>query len=152
MLLNTYLLFDGQCEAAFKLYARLFNGKIEAMIPHAGSPAEQQVPPEWQQKIMHARLVVKDQVLMGSDAPPGRYRHPQGFSVSIQVNEATEAERVFTELSDKGNAVMPLQETFWATRFGMVVDQFGIPWMVNCPKEEYLQKPEDAEVPRARAS
>ena len=152
MLLNTYLLFDGQCEAAFKLYARLFNGKIEAMIPHAGSPAEQQVPPEWQEKIMHARLVVKDQVLMGSDAPPGRYRHPQGFSVSIQVNEATEAERVFKELSDKGNAVMPIQETFWATRFGMLVDQFGVPWMVNCPKEEYLQKPEDAEVPRARAS
>jgi PhnB protein len=132
MQVNTYLIFNGQCEAAFKFYERCFGGKIEAMMTHAGSPAEAQAPPEWRDKIMHARLVVDGQVLMGSDAPPGHFEKPQGFSVSLGMKDPAEAERIFKTLAENGKVQMPLQKTFWAQSFGMLVDQFGIPWMVNC--------------------
>jgi PhnB protein len=134
MHLNTYLFFDGQCEAAFSFYEKLLGGKITAMMPHAGTPAENSVPKEWREKIIHARLVIGDQVLMGSDAPPAHEQQPQGFSVSIGVSDPAEAERIFRALEENGKVTMPLGETFWATRFGMLVDRFGIPWMVNCEK------------------
>jgi len=86
MQLNPYLTFNGQCEAAFKFYEKCLGGKIEAMLTHEGTPAEQGVPPEWRKKILHVRLTVGDQVLMASDAPPDRYEKPQGFSVSLKVN------------------------------------------------------------------
>jgi PhnB protein len=134
MQFNPYLTFNGQCEAAFKFYERSLGGKIIAMMPHAGSPAEQHVPPEWRNKIMHARLTVNDQVLMGSDAPPDHYQQPKGISVALQVKNAADAERAFQALAENGTIQMPIQETFWAVRFGMLVDQFGIPWMINCEK------------------
>ncbi len=132
MQLNPYLGFNGQCEAAFKFYERCLRGKIEAMLSHEGTPMENQVPAEWRKKILHARLVVGDAVLMGGDMPPERYEAPKGFSVTIGVTEPTEAERIFKALSENGTVTMPLQQTFWAVRFGMLVDRFGIPWMVNC--------------------
>ena len=73
-------------------------------------------------------------VLMGSDAPPDRYEKPQGFSVTLNLDTPEEAERIFEALSEKGTLHMPLQETFWAVRFGMLVDQFDIPWMIDCQK------------------
>ena len=135
MQLNPYLLFNGQCEAAFKFYEQVLGGKIVAMMPHAGTPAESQVPPEWRAKIMHARLVVGDKVLMGSDAPPGRFEEPKGFSATIGVDEAEDAERIFKALAESGTVKMPLQKTFWAIRFGTLVDRFGIPWMINCEEK-----------------
>jgi PhnB protein len=132
--INPYLGFNGQCEAAFKFYAQVFDGKIEAMIPHEGTPAAEHVPAEWRSKIMHARLVVGPNVLMGSDAPPPHHAEPKGFHVSIGIDKPAEAERIFSALAENGTVQMPLQETFWAARFGMVVDRFDIPWMVNCEK------------------
>jgi len=87
MQLNPYLGFNGQCEAAFKFYERCLRGKIEAMLSHEGTPMENQVPAEWRKKILHARLVVGDAVLMGGDMPPERYEAPKGFSVTIGVTE-----------------------------------------------------------------
>jgi PhnB protein len=136
MQINTYLLFTGQCEEAFQFYEKLLGGKIESMMPHAGSPAESQVPAEWRDKILHARMTVGGQVLMASDAPPGRQSKPQGFSVNIGLSDPAQAERIFKGLADGGTVIMPLAETFWAYRFGMLVDRFGIPWMVNCEKPE----------------
>jgi PhnB protein len=136
MQINPYLLFTGQCEEAFKFYEKLLSGKIEMIMTHEGTPAAAQVPAEWRKKILHARMVVGGQVLMGSDAPPGRQEKPQGFSVSLSVKEPTEAERIFQALAENGAVRMPIQETFWAKRFGMVVDRFRIPWMVNCEKED----------------
>jgi PhnB protein len=78
--------------------------------------------------------VVGEQTLMGSDAPPDRYDEPKGFSINIGVDTAEEAERIFAALSEKAKVQMPIQETFWAVRFGMLTDQFGIPWMINCEK------------------
>jgi PhnB protein len=134
MQLNPYLTFNGQCEAAFKFYAQCLGGKIEAMMPHAGTPAEEHVPVEWRDKIMHARLAVGDGVLMGSDAPPERYEKPRGFSVSLQIKDPAQAERAFHALAEGGAVQMPIQPTFWAARFGMLVDRFGTPWMINCDK------------------
>jgi PhnB protein len=136
MQMNPYLHFNGHCKTAFEFYERCLGGKIEAMMPHSGTPAEAHVPPEWRDKILHARLVVNGEVIMGSDAPPGHYQKPQGFSVAVNVRDPSEAERVFHALSEKGNIGMPIQETFWAIRFGMLTDQFGVPWLVNCEKPE----------------
>ena len=134
MAINTYLTFAGQCEEAFKFYAKVLGGKIDAMMPHGDTPAAGFVPANWQSKIMHAALKIGDDVLMGADAPPDRFEKPQGFSVSVQIDDPSEAERVFNALADQGSVRMPIQETFWALRFGMLVDRFGIPWMVNCSK------------------
>lgn len=131
---NTYLLFNGQCEEAFKLYEKVLGGKIVAMMTHVGTPAENHVPPEWRAKILHASMKIGDQSLMASDAPPGRYSKPQGFSVNVAVDDPGDAERIFNALAEGGAVVMPFAETFWAYRFGMLVDRFGIPWMVNCEK------------------
>jgi PhnB protein len=134
MQINPYLMFNGNCETAFKFYEKVLRGKIEAMLPHEGTPAEGHVPAEWRKKIMHARLSFGDKVLMGSDSPPQFQEKMQGFSVSIGVSDAKEAERIFAGLSENATVKMPLQETFWAERFGMLVDQFGTPWMINCDK------------------
>src|ERR1700690_3599114 len=102
MQLNTYLLFNGNCEEAFKYYAQCLGGKIEIMMTHAGSPMEKQTPPEWLNKILHARLSLGDQILMGSDAPAEHFQKPQGFSVSIMVDDPAEGERIFNALAESG--------------------------------------------------
>ena len=134
MQLNPYLTFNGQCEAAFKFYENCLGAKIEAMLLWEGTPAAEQVPAEWRSKIMHACLVMGDQELMGADVPPDGYQKPQGFSVTLGLKDAAQAERIFHALAENGTVQMPIQETFWAARFGMLVDQFGIPWMINCEK------------------
>jgi PhnB protein len=132
MQLHAYLTFNGHCEAAFKFYERVLGGKIEVMMTHEGSPMAEHVPSDWRKKILHARMHVGDGVLMGSDAPPERYEKTQGFSVSLQIAGTAEAERIFHALAENGTVQMPLQQTFWAARFGMLVDRFGTPWMINC--------------------
>jgi PhnB protein len=132
MKLNSYLTFNGQCEAAFKFYEQCLGGKIVTMLSHGDSPIAKQVPSEWHDKILHASLTVGDQVLMGSDAPPEHYEKAKGFSVAISIASVAEAERIFHALAEHGTVQMPIQETFWAVRFGMVVDRFGVPWMINC--------------------
>jgi len=133
MQMNPYLSFNGNCEAAFELYERCFGGKV-SMFTYGESPMAEQTPAEWRGKIMHARLEAGDVVLMGSDSPPGYFEEPRGIHVSVISDDPAEAERVFQTLAENGEVTMPLAETFWAYRFGMLVDQFGIPWMVNCEK------------------
>jgi PhnB protein len=130
--LNAYLTFNGQCEQAFRFYERCLGGKIEMMMTHGESPMAEQTPPELRSRIMHARMTVGNAVLMGADASPQFFSQPQEFSVSISVKDADEAQRIFTALAEGGTVRMPLQETFWAKRFGMLIDRFGTPWMVNC--------------------
>lgn len=130
--LHPYLHFKGQCEAAFKFYEKCLGGKITFIASYAGSPMENQVPAEWRQKIMHATLVVGDQVLMGCDPSPDRFATPKGFSVSINFDDPVEGERVFNALIEGGSILLSFQRTFWSSGFGMAIDRFGIPWMVNC--------------------
>jgi PhnB protein len=130
--LSPYLLFNGQCEAAFKFYEKCLGGKIEAIFTFGQSPMAQQVPVEWGSKVMHARMNIDGMILLGCDPPPDRYQPPQGFSVSLSVKDPAETERIFHELEENGTVQMPIQKTFWSARFGMLVDQFGIPWILNC--------------------
>lgn len=132
MRLSPYLAFDGQCEAAFKFYERCFGSKIAMLMRFGESPMAEQTPPDSRDKIMHVRIPVGDSMLMGSDAPPGRFKPPQGIMVTVGIDDPAEAERVFHALAEGGTVQMDIQQTFWAQRFGMLTDRFGIPWMVNC--------------------
>lgn len=134
MAFNPYLSFNGSCAEAFAFYAAATGGNVVSLLTYRNSPAADQAPPDWQGKVMHASLVLGDTVLMGGDVPPGQYQPPVGFSVNITVPSAAEAERVFAALGAGGSIMMPMAETFWAERFGMATDRFGIPWMVNCMK------------------
>jgi PhnB protein len=129
---NPLLSFRGQCEAAFKFYERCFGGNIVTMLTYGDSPQAEPVPQEWREKILHATLTVGDNVLMGGDVLPEQYEQPKGFQVLIGINDPLDAERIFQALAEQGTVRMPLQETFWAVRFGVLVDQFGIPWTINC--------------------
>jgi PhnB protein len=132
MQLTPHLSFNGQCEAAFKLYEQCLGGKIEFMMPYESRPDDYSVPADWGKKILHATLRVGDQKLMGADNPPDWYQKPQGFSITLGIKDEAEAERVFNALAEHGKVEMPLQKTFWAARFGVLVDAFGIPWTINC--------------------
>jgi PhnB protein len=88
--------------------------------------------PEWQDRILHATLKIGDEELLGSDAPPGRYQPPAGFDVTIALEELDEARRIFDALSEGGRVTMEMQATFWTRGFGMLVDRFGVRWMINC--------------------
>ena len=134
MQLNPYLSFNGQCEAAFKFYENCLGGKIVYLMRFGESPLAAQTPPELRRRILHLTFTLGNQTLAGADAPPERYQKPQGFSVTIDVKDAAEADRIFAALAENGVVQMPIQETFWALRFGMVVDQFGTPWMINCSR------------------
>lgn len=133
MQFNTYLHFKGQCEEAFDFYAASLGGSV-AKFRYGESPMAEQTAPEMRDKLMHATLTVGGQSLMGSDAPLSLQEEAGGFSVSYATEDPAEAERVFAALSEGATIRMPIQETFWAHRFGMLVDRFGIPWMVNCNK------------------
>ncbi|AFY92991.1 VOC family protein [Chamaesiphon minutus] len=129
---NTYLNFNGDCQAAFKFYEQCLGGKIIAMMSYGESPMAEQAPPEQRDRIMHVHLTVGDMVLMGADFPPEFFEKPQGFNVNLQFDNVEEGERIFNALAGNGTVKMPFQETFWATRWGMLVDKFGTPWMINC--------------------
>lgn len=129
-----HLHFQGNCREAFDFYARTLGGKIVFAMTFGESPAREQTPPEVRNQIIHARLEIGSQYLLGCDAPGDRYHPPQGFNVMAAVEQPAEAERIFSTLAQDGSVGMPLQETFWAQRFGMCTDRFGIPWMVNCAK------------------
>lgn len=132
MQLNPHLIFGGDCEAAFKFYEQCLGGKVQTMMTWGDSPMADQVPSEWRNRIIHATLIVGETALGGGDAPPDRYEEPRGFSVTIQLEDPAEGERIFNALAENGTVQMAFQQTFWAAGFGMCVDRFGIPWMVNC--------------------
>lgn len=132
MQINPYLHFDGRCEEAFKLYEKALGGKIVAMLPHEGTPAAEHVSADWRKKILHARLEVGGEAIMGTDVSPEQFSRPQGFSVSVTVKTKADAEKVFNELAKGGTVTLPLAATFWSVAFGMVTDRYGVPWMVNC--------------------
>ena len=132
MQISPYLTFNGNCEEAFRFYEKVLGGKIIMMMKIRESPAAEHTPPERLDTIMHARLEVGSMVLMGADAPPQFYSTPQGYSVSIVVDDPADADRIFAEFAEGGSVRMQMQQTFWAFRFGMVIDRFGTPWMLNC--------------------
>ena len=130
MEITPYLNFNGNCAEAFRFYEKCLGGRIVMLQTHGDSPMKDDVPPAWQDRVLHVRLELGEQALMGSDVPPDSYTAPQGLYVSISAG-ATDAERIFNELAAGGRVTMPFEKTFWSPGFGMTVDRFGTPWMVN---------------------
>jgi PhnB protein len=131
---NTSLHFNGQCEAAFRFYEQHLGGKIETLLKWGESPLADQVPPEWRDKILHAHMKLADADFIGGDVLARDYRQPQGFSVLLGVDDLRTVGETFAALADGGSVKMPLQKTFWAPLYGVVVDRYGIPWEVNCER------------------
>jgi PhnB protein len=133
MEVTPYLNFPGNCREAFQFYEKNLGGKIEVLQTHGETPMKDQVPADWQNRVMHAQLDLGGALLFGADSPPDQYEKPQGLSIALAVHDPGDAERKFKALAEGGTVTMPMQQTFWAQRFGMVTDRFGVPWMVNCP-------------------
>lgn len=132
MKMNPYVSFKGDCEEAFRTYEKTLGGRMGEIFRYGGSPMAGDVPPDWADKVMHASIEIGAQVVMGGDVAPDRYESPRGVSLSLQIGNPEEAERVFHDLAKDGTVVMPLEKTFWAERFGVLVDRFGVPWLINC--------------------
>ena len=129
----TYLAFNGDCRKAFEMYERVLGGKIAMIMTNGESPMADKIAPEMKDKIMHVTLQLPDGgLLQGADHPEGKAVKPEGFSVAVTVKDRAEAERIFKGLSEGAKVQMPMQQTFWSPAFGMLIDKFQVPWMVNC--------------------
>jgi PhnB protein len=126
--LECHLHFNGNAKAAFDSYQKIFGGEL-SIFTFGDSPMRDRFPDQ-ADKVLHARLQTGDAALIGCDVPEN-YETPRGFDISIQLADEGEAERIFNALADGGQIGMPLQETFWSPRFGMLADRYGIAWMVN---------------------
>jgi PhnB protein len=139
MKLHTYLNFNGNCRAAFEFYEKHLGGKILMMMTHSEAPPDPHAPAgpaEHGSAILYSRMKLGETDLMGSDVPSERHKPMRSAYLSLTVDGAEEAERVFSLLSSGGEVFMPLQETFWAVRFAMLRDQFGTLWMVSAERPQ----------------
>jgi PhnB protein len=127
-----YLTFDGRCEGAFSFYEQRLGAKIGSLNRYGNSPMAASVPAGWETKIMHGSITLGALAIAGVDLQPGQYVEPAGFHIFLEGEDAAETERLFTALTENARIDMPLQETFWTQRFGILTDQFGIPWTFNC--------------------
>src|SRR5215831_11969411 len=128
MKLNTYVNFAGKCAEAFRYYEKHLGGKIGMMMTHGQAPDQSQVKPELKDAVLHGRISIGDTELMGADIP---HAQPMRSAyLSLRVESDAEAERIYSALSDGGEVFMPIQETFFATRFAQLRDKFGINWMI----------------------
>ena len=132
------LTFNGECDAAFALYQQCLGGTVTFRLTWRDSPMASGAPPDWQDKVLHATLNVGDVALSGGDVLPGSYERPQGFQVQLDLDDVAAADRIFATLAEGGRVIVPLQQTFWAQRFGAVVDRFGVPWGINCGAPDAL--------------
>ena len=128
--IQPYLFFDGNCAEAMRHYERVLGGKLELMT-HADAPAGQS-PPGNEDRVLHARLVSGNGVLMASDDMAGApYHGMKHFFVSLGYTSAEEGRTIFDALAEGGEVILPYARTFWAAGFGMLKDKFGTPWMVS---------------------
>src|SRR5262249_45285111 len=123
MSVTPHLVFDGRCAEAFAFYAELFGGRVEMLMSWGASPAAEMVPASFRDKIVHGSLRLGGAELVGADVKPEDYARPQGFYVLYRAGNAASAERIFATLAEGGDVKMPLAETFWSPRFGVVVDR-----------------------------
>ncbi len=132
-----YLNFDGQCAEAMKTYERVFGGKVVSLITFGDSPDQEQIPPEARDRIMHASLDVDGGILMASDTFPGQCVEGSGQpSIAISFDAVARAREVADALAEGGSVQMPMQETFWVEAFSVVIDRFGVSWLINGGKDK----------------
>lgn len=134
-----YLSFNGDCEAAFRFYEHRLGATTASMFPYGNSPMAGDVPSGWETKIMHGSITLGGITVLGADSPPGTYEQPKGFRIFLEADDPADTERLFHALAENATIEMPLQQTFWSLRFGVLTDQFGIPWTLSC-----AQAPEPA--------
>jgi len=134
--LNPYIFFDGNCEEAMHFYERVFKVKLEMVMYESETPGAAPLPAGKKGAVTHARLPLYGGALMASDWMVDRpYEKKQGFYVSLICQDVKEAKRVFEALADGGKVNMAFEKTFWSEGFGMVIDKYGTPWMVNGPEK-----------------
>ena len=128
-----YLAFNGNCAEAMRFYERVLDGKLEKLIRNADSPCASQIPSEHSELVMHARLVLEGNgILYGGDCPQSMpYEGIKGVSLTLNYDSVEQAQRVFGALSEGGTITMAMQPAFWAKAWGMMVDRFGTPWIIN---------------------
>ena len=137
MLVQPYLNFDGRCEEALEFYAKALGAKVTMMMRYRESPEQPGMNPAGaENKIMHSNFSIGDTQVMASDGHCEGKKKFEGFSLTLGVATAAEAERCFSALADGGQVFMPLAKTFWSPCFGMVGDRFGLMWMVSVPPAE----------------
>ncbi|MFT4199972.1 VOC family protein [Gordonia sp. (in: high G+C Gram-positive bacteria)] len=134
MAFHAYVFFSGNCAEAFQFYNDVFGGEL-SLMRNGDAPPDARMPGAGDSVVMHASLKVGDGLLMGSDDPSGDEGRKVGFTVSYTAPSAATAGEVFAALSDGGEVTMPIQETFWASAFGMCTDRFGVPWMIDTDAE-----------------
>jgi PhnB protein len=128
MRLNTYVNFAGTCAEAFRYYEKHLGGKIGMVMTHDQAPDQSQMKPEWKDMVLHATITIGGTELLGADIPSAEPM--RSAYLTLNVESDAEAERIFAALSDGGKALMPMQETFFASRFGQARDRFGMNWMI----------------------
>jgi PhnB protein len=131
MRFSPHLTFDGQCRPAFLQYQRVFGGRITTMLTYGESPMASQTDPQWHSRIIHATLLIGEIELTGVDALPQDYRKPQGFFVTVSIDEPQRAAEIFHSLAAGGEVRMEFQSTFWSPGFGVLIDQYAVPWEIN---------------------
>jgi PhnB protein len=131
--LQPYLMFSGNCEEALNYYAKALGGQVVHLSRYNEAP-EGERPPGDTSKVMHATLVAKDVVIMASDSHGPQVITGNSVFLNLNFKSVEEQEKVFNTLAEGGTTIMPLQDTFWGARFGMLTDKFGINWMVNHDK------------------
>jgi PhnB protein len=132
MTLSTYVNFAGSCAAAFRYYEQYLGARVSMMMTHGQAPDQSRVKPEWKDAVLHARLSIGDSELLGADIPGAEPM--RSAYLTLKVDSDGEAERIYAALREGGVALMPMAETFFASRFGQVRDRFGINWMILCER------------------
>jgi PhnB protein len=133
---HPYLFFSGNCAEALTRYQEIFGGELDMMRMSEMPADEPAAPPEQADLVMHAALTFGDNLLMASDDPTGDGGSMKGVAINFSTDDGGEADRVFAALADAGEVTMPMEQTFWSPKFGMCVDRFGVPWMVNVEPTE----------------
>ncbi|MEP6825224.1 MAG: VOC family protein [Ramlibacter sp.] len=134
MAIQPYLFFNGHCEEAFEFYKKALDAQVTMLMrfrENPDPPPPGQLPPGLDDKVMHASLRIGDAELMASDGMGTGETSFSGFSISVTARDEAEVDRFFNALSEGGKVEMPVGKTFWAQRFGMVRDKFGLGWMVS---------------------
>jgi PhnB protein len=130
MRLNTYLNYGGNCAEAFRFYEQHLGARIGMMMKHGEMPDPSKVLPGMRDSVLHAQITIGDAVIMASDVPADRFKPMRSVYLSLSVDSDADAERIFTLLADGGDIFMPMQETFFASRFAQLRDKFGTSWMI----------------------
>ena len=130
MKLYTYLNFGGNCRQAFGFYVEHLGARITEITTYGELPEAGEVPPEWRNAVVHARIAIGDTMLLGADVPPDRFKPMRSAYLTLMVDSDEEAERLYALLAEGGEIFMPMEETFFAHRFAMLRDRFGTSWML----------------------